>query len=134
MGKDGKETIEEPRGLYFKYRVFREPDDVVSHPAEIQATYETDDWRSAVLEEVKEFIFPLKPDTDHHARVALAAYAFSVAIDDPQLAEELLDILSDLTEKTIHMEFVAPMSELAKNIGKGYSISELFGGATPKTD
>lgn len=45
--------------------------------------------------EVQAWTFVLKPDTDYHARVALAAYAASCRRDDPDLASFLNEVLSD---------------------------------------
>ena len=83
-------------GLYTKYRVFYEPDDTPSHPASIHAAYVNVDERVRLLKEVEGFIFPLKPDSDHHARIALAAYAISVREEKPALSEDLMDLLDDL--------------------------------------
>jgi hypothetical protein len=57
-------------------------------------------------EEVHDFIFPLKPDTDHHARVALAAYAASVAEEKPRLAQDLFQVLSDQYPETSEEESI----------------------------
>lgn len=86
----------DPDGLYDKYRVFREPDNVEEHPVGMDAYYTNSQGREDRLEEVREFVFVLKPDSDHHARVALAAYAASVEIDKPQLAQDLKEVLGDL--------------------------------------
>jgi hypothetical protein len=49
------------------------------------------------LEEVTEsFVFVLKPDSDHHARVALAAYAESVSLTKPRLGNDLRMVLATL--------------------------------------
>lgn len=85
----------EPDELYVKYRIFHEPS-VEVHPAEVTASYKADGDRPRPLYEVEGFLFPLKPDTDRHARVALAAYAESVRVDRPRLAEDLDLILADL--------------------------------------
>ncbi len=86
-------------GLYFKYRVYREPQDALSHPTPMMVTYNSLEGvgagKSALAEEVPSFVFVLKPDSDHHARVALAAYAKSVALDKPRLHDDLMEILSD---------------------------------------
>lgn len=91
----------EPDGLYAKYRVFKEPEDVDEHPVEVQAEWRVlneDGWvrNQGVLEEVSTFIFPLKPDTDRHARVALAAYAWSVKNEKPELHTDLMSMLEFL--------------------------------------
>ncbi|KKM76511.1 hypothetical protein LCGC14_1379270, partial [marine sediment metagenome] len=89
----------EEDGLYFKYRVFKEPDDVYSHPTSMMAFYTIKgaEMITKLAKEVSSFIFVLKPDTDHHARVALAAYAKSVAIEKPRLHNDLMEILTDRT-------------------------------------
>lgn len=86
----------DPDGLYDKYRVFREPEDTDEHPVGMDAYYTNSQGREDRMEEVREFVFVLKPDSDHHARVALAAYAASVQLDKPQLAMDLREVLSDL--------------------------------------
>lgn len=113
----------EPDGLYEEYRVFKEPADVSEHPVPLHheptydpATYEgpigwmRDRQEGSVhsilpraLEEVEAFIFPLKPDNDVHARVAIAAYAESVRGEKPQLASDLRDVLDSLDEMVPQM-------------------------------
>lgn len=98
-------------GLYYKYRVFKEPErdsqgnPLPEHPIPLdpplwEANYLDRDGNVVhlveELEEVTDFIFPLKPDTDHHARVALAAYAASVTEEKPLLARDLFAVLRDL--------------------------------------
>lgn len=105
-----KELLNESEedGLYFKYRVFKEPDDVYTHPTSMMASYTSikeglmpsgytsiKEGRTSLAEEVSSFVFVLKPDTDHHARVALAAYAKSVAVEKPRLHSDLMEILTD---------------------------------------
>lgn len=46
------------------------------------------------VDPVDAFTFVLKPNNDHHARVAIAAYAASCAIDKPLLSADLYDLLS----------------------------------------
>lgn len=89
-------VLEEEDGLYYKYRVFKEPKGVgdLSHPVRILATWGLGRPPQKV-EEVQEFTFTLKPDTDHHARVALAAYAKSVAQEKPRLHDDLMEVLGD---------------------------------------
>lgn len=84
-------------GLVDKYRVFRIP----GHLARLPNTLNVapiiefdDDGDVAELEEVDAFVFVLKPNHDHHARVALSAYAASCAIEKPQLSKDLYDLLS----------------------------------------
>lgn len=99
-------NVGEDDGVYIKYRVFREPEgEGIEHPVEVDAQYlykkydegtgVTEMWHQE-LEEVTEFVFPLKPDTDHHARVALAAYAASVRVEKPSLASDLEDLLATM--------------------------------------
>lgn len=101
----------EPEGLYEKYRVFREPlrDSQGNPPDEHPVSLDPPVWLTKVpgvaapgtdpfqivepLVEVTAFTFVLKPDSDRHARVAIAAYAWSVRDDDPALAQDLLDML-----------------------------------------
>jgi len=83
--------------LYPKYLVFHHPQAlydfteaktiVVGGDAEEEETF---------LVEVDGFFFVLKPDTDKHARVALAAYAESVADEFPGLAKDLRGYLLDV--------------------------------------
>ena len=86
--------------LYTKYRVFREPEEetIDGHPVRAVASYfveyqgpDGEVW--APLEEVEEFVFVLKPDNDHHAQVAVAAYAASCRLESPQLSNDLTEML-----------------------------------------
>lgn len=92
-------TTDEPDELYAKYRVFREPLESSEHPVQLieGPTFLLDTIEfgrvSVYLNEVEEFTFVLKPDTDQHARVALAAYAESVRPFKPQLAKDLTEAL-----------------------------------------
>lgn len=104
---------DDPDGLYDKYRVFKEPQDDESngHPVPLYGPYQIPPsinpnnyiegealsigFRSP-LEEVTDFVFVLKPDSDPHARVALAAYAQSVRYEKPQLYDDLWEILKDV--------------------------------------
>lgn len=108
---EGMSDSTEPDGLYEKYRVFREPtrdsqgNGVPEHPVPIDPPL----WSSffmnrageivPLLEELEEitdeFLFVLKPKTDPHAQVALAAYAWSVKREKPLLHVDLLDILRE---------------------------------------
>lgn len=95
--------------LYEKYRVFHNPDpndyasvigsSGVKIRAEFFAGNDTEKMHGGEiwlpLEEVEGFAFVLKPETDHHARVALAAYMASCANEFPQLSDDLKDILND---------------------------------------
>lgn len=83
----------EDKGIYPKYVVFKHPDFIPfwlegrAAPPEI--------GHSVPLELVGDFCFVLKPGSDRHARVAIAAYAQSVMEDKPLLGEELMQIISD---------------------------------------
>lgn len=108
---DGIDRVTEPDGLFEKYRVFKEPrrDSQGNPPPEHPVSLDPPTWLSVIpgegeapvyqiveqLEEVREFVFVLKPGTDQHARVALAAYAWSCRDDSPELFGDLLDILDD---------------------------------------
>ncbi len=83
----------ETEGIYPKYVVFKHPgfvpEQVIAH------AYEQVMGIGMNLPRVKEFVFVLKPGTDKHARVAIAAYAESVRYDKPVLSQELRQIISD---------------------------------------
>ena len=83
----------ETEGIYPKYVVFKHPgfvpEQVIAH------AYEQVMGIGINLRRVEEFVFVLKPRTDPHARVALAAYAESVRYDKPILSSELRQIISD---------------------------------------
>lgn len=94
-------------GLYSKYRVFREPQEddarnpvtehpVHLHPPSFDTPTKDPKWMmSTPLEEVEGFVFVLKPDNDPHARVAIAAYAWSVKGEDPALWGDLMNVLAE---------------------------------------
>lgn len=88
---------------YDKYRVFREPDhDRLQHDklnpvpfhAEFMAeeTSEYEVWEDA--QEIEGFFFVLRPEKDHHARVALAAYIASCKEELPNLSADLEILLA----------------------------------------
>lgn len=86
----------EHEGIYPKYLVFKHPDFI---PVGVSA------WVSASLGEgvemsplhqVEDFVFVLKPDSDVHARIAIAAYAESVRQENDQLSVDLFDVLASL--------------------------------------
>ncbi len=85
---------------YWKYRVFHEPpdEDDIGHPVPIEALYLTDEitdeWSSA--KEVEGTFFVLRPEHDHHARVAIAAYAYSVRVELPHLAADLIGMIEGI--------------------------------------
>lgn len=84
----------EPDGMYDKYVVFRHPQehfDTAIAVVDGEQPYDSDD--STWLEPVDGPVFVLKLDNDHHARVALAAYAESVSGEKPQLANDLREML-----------------------------------------
>ncbi len=90
----------ESKGLYPKYVVFKHPGYVVAAfegSAIVDFTDRAGDlaFTGRPLEQVEDFYFVLKPGSDRHARVAMAAYAQSVMEDDPLLGEELMQIIND---------------------------------------
>lgn len=126
----------EPDGLYEKYRVFKEPENVTEHPVPLyhEPTYDPASYEGPIeymgnrgeihsilpraLEEVEAFVFPLKPDSDIHARVAIAAYAESVRGEKPQLASDLRDVLDSLDEMVPQMVDATMNFERLGNGGK----------------
>lgn len=95
--------------LYDKYRLFYEPteDTPDGHPVRVMANYFVrvdlpsgyqdgagEIWHP--LQEVEGFYFVLRPESDEHARVALAAYAQSCQKDYPRLSEDLYDVLDSM--------------------------------------
>ena len=80
-------------GLVDKYRVFRIPANVEGAELDLLPTLDAEGTQ-VVLQEVDAFTFVLKPNNDHHARVAIAAYAASCTIEKPQLSKDLYDLLS----------------------------------------
>jgi len=105
----GYEDDGEPGGLYAKYRVFREPqfDDarnpIEIHPVPLEcgpvygtpADKDSDLTIISAMEEITDFVFVLKPENDPHARVAIAAYAWSVKGEDPSLWGDLMNVLAE---------------------------------------
>lgn len=99
--------------FYWKYRVFHEPKnenfdaDNIGHPAPIgemsYLAYEDPNGIQSFqeFEEVEGNFFVLRPDSDHHARVALAAYAFSCRQELPHLSTDLMSMLSDIDYEEI---------------------------------
>lgn len=85
-------------GVYPKYLVFKHPDFIPDH-SHAFSVKEPRMHGSMVheieLEQVEDFVFVLKPSTDQHARVALAAYAESVRPENPELYRDLCNILDD---------------------------------------
>jgi len=92
--------------LYIKYRVYHEPtltphmEDKVGHPVPVKSTYlEHDDhefetWTE--MEEVMGLYFVLRPEGDHHARVAMAAYAYSCRQEFPHLAADIIKMVEEI--------------------------------------
>lgn len=99
--------------FHWKYRVFHEPTDEefdvanIGHPVPMgEMTYLAYEDPNGVqsyqeLEEVEGHFFVLRPDSDHHARVAMAAYAFSCRQEFPHLANDLMTILTDIDYEEI---------------------------------
>jgi hypothetical protein len=91
--------VSKDRGIYPKYVVFKHP----KMPSEEMFASAIIDWGDegtgnsdiVDLEPVNDFVFVLKPISDPHARIALAAYAQSVKESKPQLAADIMEILSD---------------------------------------
>ncbi len=86
---------------YWKYRVFHEPsideNDEIGHPVEMSAMYisvEPDEWED--VKEVTGSFFVLRPENDHHARVAMAAYAYSCRKELPHLAADIIGMIDQL--------------------------------------
>lgn len=101
---------DEKDGLYDKYRVIKTEDlDLLSKIAEDEL--ETQEVRDYAVQTIKwiemfaidgmrdqgahgtQFVFPLRPDKDFHARVALFAYAASVEPHNEPLAHDLFEAL-----------------------------------------
>lgn len=95
--------------LYDKYRLFYEPNDDTpdGHPVKVMANYfvgldlPSGDRNGAgeiwhPLQEAEGFYFVLRPETDEHARVALAAYAQSCLGKFPRLSDDLFDVLDSM--------------------------------------
>lgn len=86
----------EHEGLYYKYRVFKEPEYVAEHPTGMTCLYTHALTNEEIkAEEVNGFVFVLKPDTDPHAVTALAAYALAVREDNPPLCDDLWKIVEE---------------------------------------
>ena len=88
---------------YWKYRVFHEPSahEDIGHPVPIYACHQVEpdnedleDW--ATVKEVQGSFFVLRPENDHHARVAMAAYAYSCRKELPHLAADLIGMIESL--------------------------------------
>lgn len=79
-------SVDHDDGLYEKYIVFK----VADLTGEDGMTLHTKDLG---VEPIDGFVFVLRVDQDYHARVALAAYAESVYMYNPELAEDLRDAL-----------------------------------------
>lgn len=92
---------------YIKYRVFHEPtdemvEDDVGHPVPMKVEHmvsQADDkgfeiW--AQMDEIEGVFYVLRPEGDHHARVAMAAYAYSCMEEFPRLASDLLMLIETL--------------------------------------
>lgn len=102
------DAVNEDQGHYWKYRVFKEPVDQdvqdidsIGHPVPVDAQYLSAEneggfelWNT--LEEIEGDFFLLRPESDHHARVAIAAYAYSCRIEQPELAADLILMVESL--------------------------------------
>lgn len=85
-------------GLVDKYHVFKSPSGVDISRA--YASYAGQSYIgggeiSGTMREVESFVFVLKPNHDHHARVAIAAYAASCSVEKPVLSQQLLQMVED---------------------------------------
>ena len=88
---------------YWKYRVFHEPSahEDIGHPVPIYACHQVEPdnedleyW--ATVKEVQGSFFVLRPEKDHHARVAMAAYAYSCRKEMPHLAADIIGMIEQL--------------------------------------
>lgn len=87
-----------------KYRVYKEPPWDGDVEPSVQAGYLAgveigpdgvgEKWLP--LEPVEGFVFVLKPETDSHARTVLVMYSLLIEEHEPKLAEELIQIVSDM--------------------------------------
>ena len=86
-----------PKGIYPKYVVFKHPE-FIPEDLVAQAFGAHLDLDSSVdLDLVEDFVFALVPEKDHHARVALAAYAESVRPYQSALADDIDTVLGGLS-------------------------------------
>lgn len=85
---------------YWKYRVFHEPSasEGIGHPVPMEALFLSDETTDEYTEasEVKGAFFVLRPEHDHHARVAMAAYAYSCRKELPHLAADIIGMIEAL--------------------------------------
>lgn len=81
------------RGIYPKYVVFKHPKVEVKQFG--GAYTEVGSHQAYPMEQVKDFVFVLKPLKDKAARVAMAAYAEEIFDEKPQLARDIWEILGD---------------------------------------
>lgn len=81
------------QGIYPKYVVFKHP--------KVEVDRFGGAYREAVtgdvypMEQIKDFVFVLKPLKDKAARVAMASYAEEIFDEKPQLARDIWEILGD---------------------------------------
>ena len=91
------------KGIYPKYRVFKEPPWEDGVEPEVHATYYAglelgpdgagEKWLP--MEPVQDFFFVLKPLADRTAMTALRLYAWLIEETDPQLARDLSGLLME---------------------------------------
>lgn len=90
---------------YVKYRVFHEPSEInenIGHPVPVEAIYATlihpdGTWvGEEILNEVEGLFFVLRPEQDHYARQAIAAYAYACRRTHPHLAADLIAMIESL--------------------------------------
>lgn len=88
----------EDKGIYPKYVVFKHPGfepEVLDAKAFADSAGEYSWSTFADLEHVDDWVFVLKPISDPHARIALAAYAESCKAERPQLSQDIYEVLGD---------------------------------------
>lgn len=93
--------------LYEKYRVFYEPEEPgdVGHPVEVEASYRGPGLNWFDLLEVDGAYFVLRPENDHHARVAMAAYAYSCRQEFPHLAVDIIQMIEGIEWEEANGEY-----------------------------
>lgn len=85
------------KGLHYKFRVFKEPQDVDDHPVRLMMAPVYRSHNGPLhLEEVEDFVFVLRPERDSHALQAMIAYAASCQEEKPELAQDILNHVDDL--------------------------------------
>lgn len=90
------------RGIYPKFLVFEHPDEEVQdvrvtyfHKHRLPDSPVVTNLHQHYAPPLDDFVFVLKPISDKHARVALAAYAESVKEEKPNLSNDIREVLDD---------------------------------------